>query len=982
MDECFGTETLVDLVEGRADAALRARIASHASRCDACRRLLSTLAQSTVPSIAPAEPVGAAPLQLGRYVIVRALGAGGMGIVYAAHDPELKRTVAVKLLRGTSDPRMQERLRREAQALAQLAHPNVVAVHDVGVHDGQIFIAMEHVAGQTLATWTTAARTPAEILDAYLAAGRGLVAAHAVGIVHRDFKPENVLVGSDGRVRVADFGLARTDGARLATGPGGHDVAELAATAPAGALTATGALAGTPYYMAPELYLGGDADARSDQFSFCVALFGALAGERPFAGESLDELRAEVIAGRIRTPRRRLPGRVAAALRRGLAVEPAARFPTLAELLAALAPRPRRWPWLAAPLAATALVTGAVVVTRTAAVPALCGGADAALRGVWDPDRKLALGAALLATHAPYADATRRETERLLDRYATDWQAMHTSACEATHVRKEQSAGTLDLRMTCLDDRRRSLDGVVRTLATADPAIAERAVSTVAALPALEPCADIAALRALVRPPNPAAAAHVAALRARLATVRAQRDAGSYASPLSAARTVLAEARRLGYRPLEAEAHALVALLERDTEDYAAARTSYEQAVLAAEAGRDDHATAAALIELVAVVGRGLAQVDEVPPLRARANAVLERLDHPPPLEAALLQTAGELALAQGQLADAARDVTAALALRERLHGRDDLRVVEPLRTLAKIELARERGAPARALLDRMLAIETRALGATHPEVGQTLSLQGGAAFSAGDLDGAIALYLRAQAILERAVGADSLAVANVLTNLATAYQTRGDGAPALAAHERAIRIADARLGAQHPVTLSYRSGYAIALADAGRRDEAIALLTSILATQRSALGVHQETAGTLEALAYIENQVRRHAAARDHAREARAMFERVLGDGYNPHVELAIIGEALYGLGDLAAACEALEHAKRVGAELDDPGAAAWLDAQLGRALVDSNRDVGRGRALVLAAYPRIAADARLTDQRTALVAWMKRRRIPVPAS
>ena len=206
-EPCLGDDTIVDFMEQRADAAVRARVEEHASRCAACREVLSSLARSGPPVLA--EPELAPHTRVGRYEIVRQIGAGGMGVVYAAHDPELDRLVAVKLLRGDADPDLQQRLRREARAMAQLVHPNVVAVHDVGAFDGRTFIAMEYVPGETLLHWVAGRHTAREILAIYVAAGQGLAAAHAAGLVHRDFKPENVLIGRDGRPRVGDFGLAR-----------------------------------------------------------------------------------------------------------------------------------------------------------------------------------------------------------------------------------------------------------------------------------------------------------------------------------------------------------------------------------------------------------------------------------------------------------------------------------------------------------------------------------------------------------------------------------------------------------------------------------------------------------------------------------------------------------------------------------------------------------------------------------------------------
>ena len=205
------------LVEGSLDEATRSCLLDHAARCDACRELLSTLARDH----ASTSPFDDAPLpshtQIGRYAITRVIGSGAMGVVYAAHDPELDRTVAIKVLRGEGDPELQERLRREAQTMAKLAHPNVIAVYDGGVFEGRNFIAMEYVDGGTLADWLATPRSHRAVLDAYRAAGRGLAAGHEAGIVHRDFKPENVLIDGDGRVRVGDFGLARA--ARVASPP-------------------------------------------------------------------------------------------------------------------------------------------------------------------------------------------------------------------------------------------------------------------------------------------------------------------------------------------------------------------------------------------------------------------------------------------------------------------------------------------------------------------------------------------------------------------------------------------------------------------------------------------------------------------------------------------------------------------------------------------------------------------------------------------
>ncbi len=325
------------------------------------------------------------PVRVGRYQVLGRIGTGGMGVVYRAHDPELARDVAVKLMNAEAigddqTATARARLVREARAMARLAHPNVIHVYDVGSVEDGIFIAMELVEGESLATWLRPdpdgeRRDWLEVLRVYVDAGRGLCAAHAAGIVHRDFKPENVLVGSDGRVRVGDFGLAgaptlgESESAELLPG-GDADVDDIGL---AGSLTRTGALLGTPKYMAPEQEHGAIASARSDQFSFCVALYEGLYGRPPFDGDTAARYRRNVRAGRIVGPGidTRVRGWVYAEIARGLAVDPAARHPSMDALLdklerALVDPRLARRSWvrrvaMSVPIIGVALGIGAWV---------------------------------------------------------------------------------------------------------------------------------------------------------------------------------------------------------------------------------------------------------------------------------------------------------------------------------------------------------------------------------------------------------------------------------------------------------------------------------------------------------------------------------------------------------------------------------------------------------------------------------------------
>jgi len=290
---------------------------------------------------------------VGRYLILDVLGAGGMSVVYGAYDPQLDRRVALKLVRPGGDGRdsahVRDRLVREGQALARLSHPNVVAVHDVGTVGDQVFVAMEYVEGRTLTEWLSDGPDRRALLRVFRAAGQGLAAAHAGGLVHRDFKPDNVMIDADGRVRVMDFGLARPSGApssELLEGESEAAASNTASEAAVGSsevldrLTVTGAVLGTPAYMAPEQHGGGRTGPATDQFAFCVALYEALYGRPPFEGNSRAELRRNVLRGRVHEPPRGrgVPRRLRQALLRGLAIHPSRRWPAMSVLLAELEP--------------------------------------------------------------------------------------------------------------------------------------------------------------------------------------------------------------------------------------------------------------------------------------------------------------------------------------------------------------------------------------------------------------------------------------------------------------------------------------------------------------------------------------------------------------------------------------------------------------------------------------------------------------------
>ncbi|WAS91289.1 serine/threonine-protein kinase [Nannocystis punicea] len=507
----------------------------------------------------PPSAVAAIPsllAHIGRFTILERLGEGAMGIVYAAYDDQLDRKVAVKVLRNDfsrREPQARERLLREAQAMARVSHPNIVAVHEVGYHDGEVFVAMEFVRGQTLANWLTAARPWRARVETLLQAGRGLAVAHAAGLVHRDFKPANVLVGSDGVVKVLDFGLARAVDREVE-----EEAPALRSTLISSLdhqITLTGAIVGTPAYMAPEQLMGGSATAKSDQFSFCVTLYEALYDASPFDTSSLLALTDSVTHGAVREPPSgsHVPAAVLHVITRGLAVDPQRRFPSMPALLAELERtlERRRAPWFATLGMAGMLTAAGFAAASYYPTGDACEGAGNELAGLWDAPAAVAARDGLLKTGVPFAEDTWTRVKARLDAYAGELVGMRVDACRA-HQQGRASTRLFDLRTACLDQRRESLAAFVAILQRADVEVVGNAGAAAANLPALAGCDDTRALTEAVPPPDdPASAARVAGLRGVLAEAQAHELAGQFTRGLALVEGL--ELGELAYSPLVAE---------------------------------------------------------------------------------------------------------------------------------------------------------------------------------------------------------------------------------------------------------------------------------------------------------------------------------------------------------------------------------------------------------------------------------------------
>jgi len=805
------------------------------------------------PTLAPTVPVADGDgvlgrgTAIGRFVLLGLLGKGGMGEVYAAHDPELDRQVAIKLLRGgaaSESPDGRTRLMREAQAIARVSHPNVVVVYDVGTLGNRVFIAMELVAGHTLRYWMhERARTWPEVLEVFAAAGRGLAAAHERELVHRDFKPDNVMIAPDGQVRVMDFGLVQLAGER--TGPQlaasiakvetttrvevPVDEGDLLATRPlrptmmadrtlGGALsvelTRTGAALGTPAYMSPEQFRNERTDARTDQFSFCVALYEALYGERPFFGGSPQELSAAVCSGRVsEAPERtQVPEWLREALVRGLRRDPDERWPSMKALLAELDRQP-------------------AITSRRRFVAA----AAERLERIWEAPRgqasvetpaKAEMRAAFLSSGKAYAAKAWEGASQLLDRYARRWTDLYVEACEATHVREEQSAEVLDLRMECLREGLEDLGALVRMFRHPTAEVVENAVSAASALGNLERCENIELLRAVVRPPeDPTTRQEVERLRSRLAEVRAFCRVGRLNEGLAAAVSLEREARDLQYGPLLAEV--LLAICRLPEEQGAwedAARLSEEAMLTALACGHEEAAAEAAALLVGHATYGGERQAEAWCRI---AEALLRRIGGHDLLWGWLFTNRAGLRAKQGRILDALEDSRLSLAAKERALAPDQpdvgislCNIAVHLDELGELSEAVEYGR-------RALEIAERGFGSDHPRTALVLSNYSEYLARSARWDEATDAAARALAIFEREADPEGMFVFVGLTALGAAHLGAGRRDEALPILERASRIAEVSAP-----TVAYRAQARFALGRAlweleRERSRAMALATA-----------------------------------------------------------------------------------------------------------------------------------------------------------
>ncbi len=893
--------------------------------------------------------------RVGRYVIIDVLGKGGMGVVFEAYDPELSRRIALKLVRadghGGDPTNSRDRILREAQALAQLSHPNVVAVYDVGEFEDSVFIAMELVEGNTLRRWRRKHKPSRErIIAVFLAAGRGLAAAHAANIIHRDFKPDNVLIGDDGRVRVADFGLAcaaeagvelgddndtDVDQTAVEEGAAGAD-SELGEStdsaldrsqlptsgAMLASLTETGLIMGTPRYMAPEQHLGIEVDEHTDEYSFCVTLHEALFDRHPFPARDHAALKAQITLGQVTAAPAgaRVPARLRRIVKRGMAVNPDERYPSMGALLADLATDPwvlrRRIGLFVMVLALTLLAVIGLLRDRPAA-PAYCTGFDDQLAGVWDRERAAAIERAFLASGRHHAAATSARVDKLFSAYADEWVALSTFSCRATR-RGQQSEQLLDLRSACLERLREQLGALTKVFTEKpDGDLVDGAVTAVLRLPPVDSCTDDSTLtRAGKLPSDPQLRARAASLGKQLIRATALNRAGKLKSAMAALGPIVPEARSLGYALHLNSALLCLASLQRKSGDSKAAISTLEELVVLAADAKNDSLVGRVWIELVAVIGTDEERFGDALALRYAAEAAVARSDDDS-FVATLHGVFAEILWAQGNLAESRAEHELAIAFRE-IHR------------------------------------------SKHPELARSYNNYGNVLFRERHFDEAEVYYRRALVIWEQALGSAHPEVATALTNLGNVLNARRRAADSVPYYKRAIDLKQASRGPDHPSVATSLSNLGEALKQQKRYAEALVFLERALKIWQGHYGdSHPRVAIALNNIGAVYKDSGDCDKAVDNYQSAEAIFIGSLGTDH-PYVAHALtgLGYCYIELGRLDDAVTALERAVTLHGDKGDPLVTAEALFALARALTATGGDRERAVALARRALALLVAN------------------------
>ncbi len=731
---------------------------------------------------------------LGRYVLLHVVGRGGMGVVWEAFDTVLDRKIALKLLVPSAE--MSGSVVVEARAMARVQHANVVTVHDAGLYESGgtelAYVAMELVAGCNLKEWLAErARTPEEVLATFLLAGRGIEAAHAAGVIHRDFKPSNVLLDDDGRVRVSDFGLAVLSAVDVGAGAAMEN-ANTRSSLP---------LVGTPRYMSPEQLEGANAVAASDQFAFCVSLYEVIYGEHPFPraeDATLAELRARMSQPPKPVVRSRLGGRLAPILLRGLAFDPAHRWGSMRELLDALEAA-RGMPgkrWLVAGAAAIAIAAVAFVGWREAASPErACRSAADEMTASWNPRTRDALAAAFARVGKLGPDAWKRVAPSL-DDWTSRWRSTRISQCMADR-NGESPTPALTARRDCLDRRLGELRGLLEVFGKPDQTVVLYAARAAHSLAPPENCMS-ASPHTGAAAATPRDLAAVAKTRARLDRAFSLRHVGKPVPAVEEATAAAEEAKTIGWPPLIAEVQGELGRALSDTNQIAAATEAFYQSLWSAELVRDDLNRLRAAVGMF-IVTTSSHEYDQAERWTSTARAIAAHLPANPTLDVRLRYQDVRLAQLKNELKECVR------------LGEETLRVVEAAKiespdvNMTMVAMARcysglEQRDKAVAYLERVLPRAKRLEGYYSQQTASTLTELGREARAAGNRDKALSYYREALAVREYLAGPEDPDCGVVHNNVANVLRDLKRYDEARASLERALEIYRKSYASDHPL--------------------------------------------------------------------------------------------------------------------------------------------------------------------------------------
>ena len=903
------------------------------------------------------------PRKIGRFVVIERVGAGATASVYAAYDPQLDRKVALKTLRNQwsgapGERERRERLQREARALARLRHPAVVTIHDVGTHEGQLYIAMELVDGLTLGEWLTRTqRDWSEVLEIFAQAGRGLAAAHAADVVHRDFKPDNVVIDGEGQARVVDFGLA---GPLASVEPTGASRNELS-------VTRTGAIVGTPAYLAPECFAGDVGTPASDQFSFCVALFEALYGTRPFPGDDLLTLEQNVSAGELREVRGRgVPAWLLAVVRTGLSLDPRARHPDMGVLVDRLE-RGRSRRRVRGYVGAAALAIAAGSGLAAASADEVCAAPTDALGEVWSPEDALRVQDAFAETSLAFAPQTALRTVAALDAWAGDWSTAWAQTCESDEALARR-------QRACLDSTLAGADALVELLAQADEKVVTEAVSAADGLRDPDDCLS-PLFSAADHTQSSARDADLQALRDDIERGYATGRAGDYTTAIGILEDASARGEALDYGPLHADALVALGAMRRMNHQPMKARRDLEAGFFLAQRSRHDPAAIEGALQLAQVVIQGEGSLERGELWLAHAESLLGRWPEHPQMQARLTATRAGVLGRAGMHDEAIATYTQAIEQQSAIDGEDawttgilyQQRGAFELGTDAKTgdasiaraseifeaTLGPDHPATANAIRARVAAqlglknIERalelsqdsvdrleRAFGDQHPEVASAYVNHAIALYQNGEHERGMSYFERSLAIYEASLGPESQHVATATHNLGSAYGGIGEPEKSLHYHELGLERSIAVFGPEHRAIANSQWKVGVALFNAGRVSEA---LTRFETAERIAKATGEGAtlrAQILSALGATRLEMGEHDAARD-AYERALDLTPELDEPNRP----AHRGHMLTGLAEVDNAAHdfpaAVEHANAALSALEEHQQAAAL-VQLGHAQLE----------------------------------------------